>query len=77
MSEAVRRPDEVALSVEKKMLSRISEYLNRFREDENGASLVEYGLLVALIALAVIATLRTVGTNLNSLFQQVASNLTT
>lgn len=59
------------------MLSRISEFLNRFRDDENGASLVEYGLLVALIALTVITTLGTVGKNLNSLFTSVATSLTT
>ena len=59
------------------MLSRISEFLNRFRDDENGASLVEYGLLVALIALTVITTLGTIGKNLNNLFTTVATSLTT
>jgi pilus assembly protein Flp/PilA len=59
------------------MFARLLMILARFRKDERGASLVEYGLLVALIALAVIATLRTVGTNLNALFTQVATSLTT
>jgi pilus assembly protein Flp/PilA len=59
------------------MLTKFRDFLNRLRNDEDGASLVEYGLLVALIALAVIATLRTVGTNLNALFVQVATSLTT
>jgi pilus assembly protein Flp/PilA len=52
-------------------------FLDKLRREERGASLVEYGLLVALIALAVIVSLRNTGTNLNSLFSKVASNLTT
>lgn len=59
------------------MIARVTDFLKGLRNDEEGASLVEYGLLVALIALAVIATLRTVGTNLNALFTQVATSLTT
>jgi pilus assembly protein Flp/PilA len=59
------------------MLTKLIALINLLRNDEEGASLVEYGLLVALIALAVIATLRTVGTNLNALFVQVATSLTT
>jgi pilus assembly protein Flp/PilA len=58
------------------MFARLLMILARFRKDEKGASLVEYGLLVALIALAVIASLKIVGTNLNTLFSQIAANLT-
>lgn len=59
------------------MISRLFWFLSALRDNEEGASLVEYGLLVALIALAVIATLQTVGTNLNALFQSVSAALTT
>jgi pilus assembly protein Flp/PilA len=38
--------------------------------------MVEYGLMVALIALACMATVTTLGTNLNTLFSQIASTLT-
>jgi pilus assembly protein Flp/PilA len=38
---------------------------------EEGASMVEYGLLVALIALACIVTLGLIGTALNNMFGRV------
>lgn len=59
------------------MFARLLMILARFRKDERGASLVEYGLLVALIALTVITTLGTIGKNLNTLFTTVATSLTT
>lgn len=59
------------------MITSLFQYLRALRDDEQGASLVEYGLLVALIALTVILTLQTIGTNLNALFQSVATALTT
>jgi len=43
--------------------------------DEEGASMVEYGLLVSLIALVAIVGVRLVGTNLSSLFTSVAGSL--
>jgi pilus assembly protein Flp/PilA len=43
--------------------------------DESGATAIEYGLIAALIAVAVIATVTTVGKNLNSTFNSVATNL--
>jgi len=42
---------------------------------DRGATAVEYGLIVALIALAIIATVTLVGTNLGNLFGDVAGNL--
>ncbi len=35
---------------------------------EKGATAVEYGLMVALIAVVIIAAVRTLGTNINSMF---------
>jgi pilus assembly protein Flp/PilA len=43
--------------------------------DEEGATMVEYGLLVALIALVAIVGVKTLGTNLSSLFTNVASSV--
>ena len=43
--------------------------------DEEGATMVEYGLLVALIALVALAGVKAVGTNLAALFNSVASSL--
>jgi pilus assembly protein Flp/PilA len=44
-------------------------------QDEEGATMVEYGLLVALIALVAIVGVTLLGTNLNSLFSQVAGSI--
>jgi pilus assembly protein Flp/PilA len=42
------------------------------RRDERGATAVEYGLMVALIAVVIIIAVTLLGTNLNTLFQKVA-----
>ena len=42
---------------------------------EIGASLVEYGLLVALIAVICIAAIRLLGTNVSTNFSQIASGV--
>jgi pilus assembly protein Flp/PilA len=43
--------------------------------DEEGATMVEYGLLVALIALVALGAIQTLGGNLSTLFGQVANTL--
>jgi pilus assembly protein Flp/PilA len=43
--------------------------------DEEGATMVEYGLLVALIALVALTAVKTVGTALSSLFTNVGTSL--
>ena len=50
---------------------------NRFVTDESGATAIEYGLIAALIAVAVITALNTVGTELTATFDKVAGELTT
>jgi pilus assembly protein Flp/PilA len=44
-------------------------------DDEKGATAVEYGLMVALIAVAIIVTVRALGVGLDGLFQQVTGAL--
>ena len=51
------------------------EWLRRWLEDEAGASAVEYGLLVALIAVVIIAAVTTLGTNLSGKFDSVANTI--
>ena len=46
-----------------------------FMKDESGATAIEYGLLAALISIAAIAAMTTVGTNLSTTFSTVASAL--
>jgi pilus assembly protein Flp/PilA len=47
-------------------------YLKQFLADESGATAIEYGLIAALIAVAIIVGASALGTNLNSLFNNVA-----
>jgi pilus assembly protein Flp/PilA len=47
--------------------------INSFRRDESGATMVEYGLLVALIALVVGLGAQIVGTQLSSMFSKIGS----
>lgn len=49
---------------------------SRFIADQSGATAIEYGLIAALIAVVVITALKTVGTNLTTMFTKVAKNLT-
>jgi len=44
------------------------------REDE-GATAVEYGLMVALIAVVIIGAVTTLGTNLSTVFNDVAGKI--
>lgn len=41
--------------------------------DERGATAVEYGLMVALIAIVIIAAVATLGDNLSALFDETAT----
>lgn len=42
---------------------------------EGGATAIEYGLIAALIAVAAVVVMGTVGTNLSSTFSTVAASL--
>jgi pilus assembly protein Flp/PilA len=55
------------------MLKVYTEYLKTFFRDEEGASAVEYGLIVGLIAVALIVVLAAVGTDLDTLFDSVVT----
>ena len=49
--------------------------VKNFWNDEEGATAIEYGLLVALIALVIIIAVTAVGTQLNTVFQTIANCL--
>jgi pilus assembly protein Flp/PilA len=52
----------------------IAAYMRaRFGQDERGASLVEYALLVALIAVVCIVAVQFLGTSANEKFSKVGS----
>jgi pilus assembly protein Flp/PilA len=41
--------------------------------DERGATAVEYGLMVALIAVAILGAVTLIGTNMQSMFSSIAA----
>ena len=49
--------------------------LTNFVQDESGATAIEYGLIAALIAVAIIAAVTPVGGKLNSTFTSVPGSL--
>jgi pilus assembly protein Flp/PilA len=50
-------------------------FVKRYLSDESGATAIEYGLIAALIAVAIIATVTSVGTKLQTTFTSVATAL--
>ncbi len=52
----------------------LSTYLHARTEDDRGASLVEYALLVALIAVVCIVAVTLLGKNASSQFDKVAGS---
>ena len=53
-------------------MTKLAAKLQTLRADK-GATAVEYGLMVALIALAIILAVTALGTNLSDLFTRVAA----
>ena len=57
------------------MLRLWTAFQSRYIKDEDGASMVEYALLVALIAVVVIAAALFLGTEINDKFSEVGNTL--
>jgi len=53
----------------------MSSLIVRFLKDECGATAIEYGLIAALISVAIISVVTTMGTKLNTTFTSVAGAL--
>ncbi|WP_425410887.1 Flp family type IVb pilin [Hyphococcus sp.] len=49
--------------------------IKRFKDDESGATAIEYGLIAALIAVAIIAAVKTLGGTLNDTFTEIDDEL--
>lgn len=47
----------------------------RFLNDERGATAIEYGLIIALIAVAILVALSEVGTDIGNTFNEVSNKL--
>ncbi|MGR4862710.1 Flp family type IVb pilin [Caulobacter sp. LARHSG274] len=50
----------------------MSKFVTRFLGDESGATAIEYGLIIALIAVVIVAAVTTLGTNLNARLEAAA-----
>lgn len=53
----------------------MEKLITRFKDDENGATAIEYGLIAALIAVAVIAAIGAVGNAVSTTFSEIESGL--
>jgi len=57
-------------------MSKFIQGVKNFWNDEEGATAVEYGLMVALIAAVIVTVVAAIGTQLNSAFGLVNTALT-
>ncbi len=53
----------------------MTHLVKRFANDESGATAIEYGLIAALISVVIIGVLTTIGTNLQTKFQEISDQL--
>jgi pilus assembly protein Flp/PilA len=51
--------------------------IRNFARDESGATMIEYGLLAALVAVAAIVALEALGTSISGIFSAVGGKLDT
>lgn len=52
------------------------DFIKKFIREEDGVTAIEYGLIAALIAVAIIVAVTSVGTKLTAVFSSVATALT-
>jgi pilus assembly protein Flp/PilA len=57
------------------MLAKLTELIARFQNEETGASMVEYALLVVLIAIIAIVAITLAGREISGTFSEIASSL--
>ena len=50
-------------------------FIKAFANDESGATAIEYGLIAALIAVAIVGTLAAIGPKLNTAFKAIDTEL--
>lgn len=58
-------------------MDRFIQTIKGFAQDEEGVTAIEYGLIAALIAVAIIVAVTAVGANLTTVFKFIAGKLTT
>jgi pilus assembly protein Flp/PilA len=55
---------------------QVIRFIRKFTRDEEGVTAIEYGLIAALIAVVIIASVKIVGTSLVAVFTAVSTALT-
>ena len=53
------------------------KFLSKIMKNQDGATAIEYGLIAALIAVAAIVAMGSLGTNLSATFNKVGNSMTT
>jgi len=53
----------------------MKQAIHRFLRDQSGATAIEYGIIVAMLAVGLIATLETFGGSLSNFFNNTASTV--
>ncbi len=53
----------------------MKKFVSRFVKDESGATAIEYGLIAALVALAIISGATKLGTQIGTTFNTVANSM--
>ncbi|WP_294391837.1 Flp family type IVb pilin [uncultured Sphingomonas sp.] len=51
------------------------QYLRNFLKNNKGATAIEYGLIAALIAVAAVSAMSTIGTKVSNTFQNVSNQM--
>ena len=57
-------------------MNKLVSYTRNFLQEEDGVTAIEYGLIAALIAVVIIASVKLVGENLNVIFNFISGKLT-
>ncbi len=60
---------------EARIRSSPMKWIERFLADDSGATAIEYGLLAALLGVAIVVSTKALGTKLSSTFASVTGNL--
>lgn len=58
-------------------MDKVTVFAKKFLQEEDGVTAIEYGLIAALIAVVIIASVTAVGQNLVRVFQNIATALST
>lgn len=53
----------------------MSKFFKKFRQDQKGATAIEYGLIAALISIVIIAASQGIGRSLNTAFTTIDTTL--